>query len=277
MAEARHLSRLLHVHSEVDHVEQDLGVALGLHVAPHDPVAEPRPAVPEGHPGHVRVEGALAGLEFVRVALLEREPGAPVLEGDPGARHHQPGAEAAEDAVDERDGVAVLVHHRQVDRVAVVGHAGGHFPRRPLRFDGGAPGGRVLLRDERLDRDPHVLGVPEGCVPVGEGQLLGLDEAVEVRRRVVAKNREIAVSLEDVQHFEGHEPLGVRGDLEDLDAPVGGADGVHPGRVVRRQVVPGHEAALRFHEVVEGFGDLAAVEDVGPHRGDLAEGLREVR
>ena len=121
-----------------------------------------------------------------------------------------------------------------------------------------------------------MLRVGEVGVPVGEGQFLGFHEAVQVRRRVVAQTRQVE-PLEQVQHLEGHEPLRVRRDLEDLDAPVGGADRLHPERVVGGQVLAGHEAALRFHEFVDGVGDRAPVEDPRPLLGDAPEGACQVR
>ena len=59
------------------------------------------------------------------MALLENKPRPPVLQGDPGVSRDGPAAEIHVQAVDEGGGVPVLIHHRQVDRVPMLRHAGG--------------------------------------------------------------------------------------------------------------------------------------------------------
>ena len=45
MSYARCITRFLQVHPKVDHIDNDLSVTLGLHVAPHQAESEPRLAV----------------------------------------------------------------------------------------------------------------------------------------------------------------------------------------------------------------------------------------
>ena len=65
--------------------------------------------------------GRLPGCDAVRVAWLDDESLAAVVQDDAAFRGGQPGAEQVEQGVDEADRVAVLIDHRQIDRVVVPG------------------------------------------------------------------------------------------------------------------------------------------------------------
>ena len=70
MTEARDLSGFLHVHAEVDQVEEHLDVPLRLHVSAHYAEREPRAAVLQNHRRNERVEWPFAGRELIRVSGL---------------------------------------------------------------------------------------------------------------------------------------------------------------------------------------------------------------
>jgi hypothetical protein len=84
VAEARRVEGLLQVHPEHEQVQQDLHVALRLHVAAHDAVAHERLlAAGRGlrhKGGDDRVERTLAGSNRVRQPFVHRERGPAVLE-----------------------------------------------------------------------------------------------------------------------------------------------------------------------------------------------------
>ena len=83
-------------------------------------------------------------------------------------------------------------------------------------------------------------------------------------------------TLEDVEHLEGDEALGVRRDLVDGDVLVGRRDRLDPVGVVRLQIVESHEATLALNEFRDGARDLSAIERVGAFGRDLSERAREV-
>ena len=68
---AGRVPRFLHVHSEVDHVEQYLDVSLGLHMTAHHPERHEGPTILRQEPGHVRVERPFVWLEAVEMSLVE--------------------------------------------------------------------------------------------------------------------------------------------------------------------------------------------------------------
>ncbi|MND92826.1 hypothetical protein D3C80_850000 [compost metagenome] len=80
MLPARAVAGLLRVEAVVDHVDDDLGLALGLHPAAHDAIGHPRLAVLAGEAGDDGVEGPLARRIDIGVAVGQGEQLAPVLE-----------------------------------------------------------------------------------------------------------------------------------------------------------------------------------------------------
>src|SRR4029453_16062069 len=64
---SRLLSSLLNVHSKVDQVEQNLDVALRLHISAHYSEREPWTAVAQNHGGHQCVKRSLAPREMIGI------------------------------------------------------------------------------------------------------------------------------------------------------------------------------------------------------------------
>ncbi len=197
MPEARRVDRRLHVHAEDEVIEQELHVPLRLHAAAHEPEAHVRrvPRAVRRRDGagdgdearDERVEGALPRRHRVRQPGGEGEAGAAVVEREARSRHHHAGAELVEQRVDERDHVPVLVGDRQVDRLAGgAGGAGVGAEHRLAQVDVAPTLGDEGIRQDRLRLERQVLGVAVVLRQVGVGELLRLDQEVQVRRRVVA-------------------------------------------------------------------------------------------
>src|SRR5256885_808502 len=98
VAKARLLARLLHIHAEINQVEQDLHMPLRLHIAAHHSEREPRLTIAENHRGHERVEWALAAFQAIRTLWIERKARAAIVQHNPGIARHKSGAEAFKDA-----------------------------------------------------------------------------------------------------------------------------------------------------------------------------------
>src|SRR4051794_1735080 len=79
-AEARRIQRGLRVEALVEQARDELHVALWLHVAAHQAERAEQLTVAQQHARDDRVERPPAGREPVRVARLEGEAGAPVLQ-----------------------------------------------------------------------------------------------------------------------------------------------------------------------------------------------------
>ena len=73
MFDARGFTGFLHVHAEVDQVDQHLHVALRLEISPHDAEHQVRPVVLGHHRGDDRVERAFVRLQAVEVFVVEGE------------------------------------------------------------------------------------------------------------------------------------------------------------------------------------------------------------
>ena len=132
-AKARRVAGLLQVHPEVDHVHEDLHVALRLHVSAHDTEAHERRAVLGDEGGNDGVEGTLARRIRVGPALGQVEQLAAVLQHEAQPRRDHARPHSAIVALNERDHGAVGVGNRQVHGVAGAG-------RPPSRVLGGAFG-----------------------------------------------------------------------------------------------------------------------------------------
>ena len=122
-------------------------------------------------------------LEAVEVLVVEREQAAAVLQGEADVARHDLRAEAEVVALDERAAVAVLVDDGQIDRVAVRPASDRRRARRSAAFS------RSISLPRRsaysLEISSATGSLAEGRVgvepgAVGEGQLLGLDEQVQI-------------------------------------------------------------------------------------------------
>ena len=76
---ARTISSRLHVEPVVDPVDDDLRLALRLHVAAHNSESKPWHTVLSGETGNDGLEGALAGRIDVGVSILKGEELAAIL------------------------------------------------------------------------------------------------------------------------------------------------------------------------------------------------------
>ncbi len=137
---------------------------------------------------------------------------------------------------------------------------------------------RILLAEQSLDR---LLGreidVAVIEIAIGEGQVHGLIDGVDVARGVVAHGLEIDV-LQDVERLQHGRSLRPDVELVDVDSLVGGADRLLDAHLPARQVLLGDQAALLAHAAHELVGDVAAVEAVvGGHDRFLAGLLRTER
>ena len=80
MTHARCIACFLKVHVEIDQIDENLRMRLRLHGAAHDAEAEPRLAVFRNERRNDGVEGPLARFEHVRVAVLQTEQRAAILQ-----------------------------------------------------------------------------------------------------------------------------------------------------------------------------------------------------
>ena len=266
----------LDVEAVVDAVDDDLCLALRLHVAAHDAEGHPGLTVLAGEAGDDGLEGALAGGVDVGVAVLEGEELAAVLEHEAEAVGDEAGAEAAEVGLDLRDHDAVFVGDSEVSGVAVVGGVAGMDGREDgVELDLFGAFLCVLLGVEPVDGDfgEVRVGVVEGAVFVGEA--LGFDLDVEGFGGLEAHAAEVEV-FGDVEELEGGEALGVGGHGVDVDAAVVGDDGVVPLGVLGAEVFDGHPSADALEVGFDGFGDGAVVVGVAAAFGDEAIGAGEV-
>jgi hypothetical protein len=83
MVEAGCVAGRLDVHPEIDDVDENLRVPLGLHVSTHQPEREPGFAVFGHEARNDRVERPLMRLEAVGMRGIERERAASVLKHEP--------------------------------------------------------------------------------------------------------------------------------------------------------------------------------------------------
>ena len=238
VADARRVDRLLQVQAAIDQVDQHLRVPLRLDVAAHHAVGHQQPAVLEHHRRNQRVERPLAGLEAVRVAWLEREAGAAIVQHDAGVAGDDAGAERVEDAVDERHGVAVLVDDREIGRVAAhLDVAVGRRIDRLVGIDQRAALRRVVLRQQLLDRHLGERRIGDVAVAIRERNLRRLDQRVVVARRIVPHRRQVD-AFEDVEQHQRGQPLVVRRKLVERVAAVGRRDRLDPRRTCARRSPP---------------------------------------
>src|SRR5262245_32286435 len=107
----------LHVHAEVDHVDEHLHVALGLHIASHYSEAKPGLAVLGHHRGDDRMERALVWLQTIQMILFERKECPAVLEGKSHIARYVLGAKSDVIALNERATVSILVDRAHIDGI----------------------------------------------------------------------------------------------------------------------------------------------------------------
>ena len=152
-----------------------------------------------------------------------------------------------------------------------IGIARAHVRIVALRAHLGQPPLRILLAEQSLHR---LLGrkvdVAVIEVAVGEGQVHGLIDGVDVARGVVAHGLEIDV-LQDVERLQHGRPLRPGVELVDVDPLVCRADRLLEAHLPARQVFLGDQPALLAHAAHQLVRDVAFVEAVvGGHDRVLA-------
>ena len=125
--------------------------------------------------------GRLRGAMQLGMAALQHEAGAAVLQHDPGIARDHAAAERVIQAVDERHGVAVAVHHAEIHGVAVRARRRGKGKRAACfgsmrayclaanAFD------NIRFHGQRVE-----CRVGDVFIALGRGQLEGLDEQMQM-------------------------------------------------------------------------------------------------
>ena len=270
--------RFLEIHVEVDEVEKNLDVGLGLGGASHDPEAHVGLSVPGDEGGDDGVKGTLPRGVRVEVTLFEGEQLPSVLETEPEAVGAETRAHAPVVALDQGHHVAVGVGHGEIDGVALLQ---GGVPR--LVAPGRATGIDELssLRgvgfgDQLGHGDGVEVRVGVELRPVLEGQLLRLQEPVNMLHAPETGPPQIE-PLQDVEDLKRSDPLAVGRQLPQLVSAIRGGNGLHPLRPVGGQVLVGQEPTGLLHEGVDGAGDLTLVESVPAVGGQGLEGAGKGR
>ena len=185
-------------------------------------------------------------------------------------------AERVEDAVDERDGVAVLVDDGEVGGVgARPDLAVGRRIDGLVRIDQRPPRRRVVLRQQLLHRHLRERGVGDVAVAIRKGNLRRLDQRVVVALGLALERRQVD-GLENVQQQERRQTLSVRRQLVERVSAIGRRDRLDPLRLLRGEVLHREESAVLLAVVHDRAADLAAIEGVAPAFGQRAERPREV-
>ncbi|MNJ31120.1 hypothetical protein D3C77_257460 [compost metagenome] len=278
---ARAVAGLLGIEAVVDHVDDDLGLALRLHPAAHDAIGQPRLAVLAGETGDDGVEGPLARGIDVGMAVGQGEQLAPILEHEAqgaavGAVGHKARTHAAIVGLDPTDHHPVLVGHAEIGGVALGrGVAGEDAVHDAVGADQlGALGG-VGLGVQPGGRGLGEALVGEVAGAVLEGQPLGLGLMVDGGGGLEAHALEVEL-LADVQDLVGRQALGVRPQRIDLDPAIGGHQRLDPFGAVGGQVGAGHPAADTLEIALDVVGDGAVIEGVASALGDQAVGAAQV-
>src|SRR5262249_1959207 len=117
----RSLDGLLNVHPHVNEICENLHVTLRLNRSSHHSKGQQQFAVFEDHRGNDCVKGPLSWFETIRMIWIKRESQPASVHPNPGIARRYSRAKRFEQAVDKRNRVAILVDHREINRVAVVG------------------------------------------------------------------------------------------------------------------------------------------------------------
>ena len=278
---ARGVARRLGLQPIVDHVDDDLGLALRLHGAAHHAERHPGLAVPDRETGDDGLEGPLARRIDVGMAVGQGEQLAPVLEHEaqrlrPIVRR-QARAHAAIVGLDPADHHPVAVGDAEIGGVAVVRGVAGHDAiHHPIRPDQPGPFGGIGFGIQPFDRGLGESVVCEPAGPVLERQPLGLGLYVQGGGGLEAHGFQIEL-FADVQDLVGAQPLRVRPQTEDIHAAIVGLDRLDPFGVVGGQVGAGHPTADSLEIGLHLIGQGTVVEGVAPALGDQPQGLGQIR
>ena len=113
--------------------------------------------------------------------------------------------------------------------------------------------GDELVREEMIGWYGEMIRVPDVPREVGVRELLGLDQEMQIRRRVVSERQEV-VRLEHLEHLERGDALVVRRKLPYPVALEVDGDRRDPRGLIFSQVLHGEEAA----QLVDARHDLRA-------------------
>ena len=215
--------------------------------------------------------GRLPGSSWFGWSGIEREAGAAVLQHDPGVAGDDARAEGVEQAVDERDGVAILVDDGEVGRVAA--HAGcrrtpagrspcfGSISARPLRrrspstaAPSPAPSRTPDRRCSDCDRRTRSSSLRSACGSRGP-------DRVRIAFRSMPSRMFARISA--------RQSLAVRRQLVERVAAIGRRNRLDPFRLLRGEVLHRQKAAVLLAVVDDGPGDFAAVERVASARASV--------
>ncbi len=133
----------------------------------------------------------------------------------------------------------------------------------------------VVGVEQRLGPHVHVVRIGDVPVEIGVGELLRLDEGVEILGRVVLHRGEV-VSLEHLEHLERGDALTGRREFPEGVALVVDAERLDPARLVALQILDREIAAERGQTVHDLAAEISAVEDGGPTVRDALEGSCEI-
>ncbi len=195
---------------------------------------------------------------------------------DPGRGLEDPGAEAAEEALDQRHTPSVGISRDERDRVTRDARrhgAGGRMSVEAATHDV-AQGSDVPIVQEPRDVDRHRLGVGEVTVAIGGGRHQDPGEGRGIHADRVGVDAE---ALDRGQCFQEHEALGGRRRHRDIEVPVASPERREEVRGVRGEVLGGDGRAERAKPGHEAFGDIARGEGVGALVRDGRERARQGR
>ena len=148
--------------------------------------------------------------------------------------------------------------------------------RRPLRIDLRRAAREIRGGEELAERRLQEARIATPPLPVGEGELLGLDERVDQVSGEWAHLAEVEV-LDDAELLEQHPAHRVRRRFADRVAPIAELDRRLRFRLERGEVAGRDQAARRLAPRGQGPREVAPVEVVGSGLGEPREALGEVR
>src|SRR5262249_30580045 len=95
-----------------------VSVAHGLEVRTHDAECEFASAVAHPERRNDGIHRSLGRADRIRMIGVDHEAGAPIVQQDPALFRCDPGAEFAEQRIDEGYRHAIAINHREIDRIA---------------------------------------------------------------------------------------------------------------------------------------------------------------
>jgi len=201
----------------------------------------------------------------------------PILEHDARAGDGDAAPKAHIEAIDQRAGVALAIHRRQVHGIV----RGGQRPGPRIR-DG------VIQRDLRATAQGVRIGEEALHRHIGQGRIGHIAASVhhrqldgfhlEVQRiRIVRGHAPEVIALQDVQCQEHGDSLPVGWALPDSVSPVEGREGIHPSGTMVDKVLEREQASPGLAGGDDGARDGATIEGSGAALRQEAQARREIR